>query len=128
MLRKEAEAVREELEDKQKLLRGEQSDYRGQLEHLLECFNDHVELFHNESAPTVHSDIHTPNPSQGSLMGGTMGTPVKLTNPPSLPLFPGQTLHPKMKLTISNGYSKLGGTEFSYIRGSAIRNHLIGNR
>ena len=42
MLRKEAEAKREELEDKQKLLRGEQNDYRGQLENLLEHFNEQV--------------------------------------------------------------------------------------
>ena len=76
ILRKEAEAKREELEDKQKLLRGEQNDYRGQLEDLLKCFNEQVtkvELLQNESAPTVCLDIHTPNPSQGTLVGGTMG-------------------------------------------------------
>ena len=39
MLRKEAEATREELEDEQKILRGEQNDYREQLENLLEHFN-----------------------------------------------------------------------------------------
>ena len=39
MLGKEAEAKREDLEDKEKLLRGEQNDYRGQLENFLEHFN-----------------------------------------------------------------------------------------
>ena len=76
MLRKEAEAEREELEDKQNLLRGEQNNYRGQLEDLLEQFNEQmakVELLWNESAPTVCLDVHTPNPSQGTLVGGTMG-------------------------------------------------------
>ena len=42
MLRKEAEAEREELEDKQKLLRREQNDYGGQLENLLEHFSQQV--------------------------------------------------------------------------------------
>ena len=46
-----------------------------------------VELLQNESAPTVLLDIHTPNPFQGTLVGGTMGTPVKLINLSSLPLF-----------------------------------------
>ena len=57
--------------DKQKLLRGEQNDYRGQLENLLEWFNEQVakvELLLKESTPTVHLDIHTPNPSQGILV------------------------------------------------------------
>ena len=40
MLQKEAEAKREELEDKQKLPNREQSDYRGQLENLVEFFNE----------------------------------------------------------------------------------------
>ena len=98
MFRKEAEAKTEELEDKQKLLTGEQNDYRGQLENLFECFNDQVakvELLQNESAPSVHSDIQTPKPSQGTLVGGTMGTPIKLINPPSLPLFSGADPTPK---------------------------------
>ena len=57
MLRKKAEAKREELEDKQKLLRGVQNDYRGELENLLEHFNEQVakvELPWNESALSVH--------------------------------------------------------------------------
>ena len=98
MLRKEAEAKREELEDKQKLLIGEQNDYRGQLENLLEQFNEQVakaELLQNETAPTVCSDIHTPNPSQGTLVGGTIGIPVKLINLPNLPLFSGADPTPK---------------------------------
>ena len=79
MLRKEAKAKRDELEDKQNLLRGEQNDYRGQLDVLLEHFNEQVakvELLWNEYTPTVHLDVHTPNPSQGTIVGGTMGTPV----------------------------------------------------
>ena len=44
MLGKEAEAKREELEDKQKLIRGEEKDYRGQLENLLEHFNEQVAM------------------------------------------------------------------------------------
>ena len=98
MLRKETEAKREELEDKQKLLRGEQNDYRGHLEDLLEHFNEQVaevELLWNESTSTVHLDIHTGNPSQGTLVGGTMGTPVKLINLPSLPSFSGADPTPK---------------------------------
>ena len=98
MLRKEAEAKREELEDDQKLLRGEQDDYRGQLENLLEHFNEqaaNVELLWKESAPSVCSDIQTPNQSDGSLVGGTMGTPIKLINPSSLPLFSGADPTPK---------------------------------
>ena len=46
----------------------------------MEHFNDQVakvELLQNESAPTVPSDIHTRNLSQGTLVGGTMGTPIK---------------------------------------------------
>ena len=31
---------REEWEDEQKILRGEQNDYSGQLENLLECFHE----------------------------------------------------------------------------------------
>ena len=92
MLRKEAEPKREELEDEQKILRGEQNDYKGQLENLLEHFNEQVakvELLQRESAPSVCSDIQTPNQAQGTLVGGTMGTPIKLINPPSLPLFSG---------------------------------------
>ena len=42
MFRKEAEAKREEFEDEQKILRGEQNDYMGQLENLLEHFNEQV--------------------------------------------------------------------------------------
>ena len=98
MLRKEAEAKIEELEDKQNLLRGKQNNYRGQLVDLLELFNEQVatvKLLQNESAPTVCPDIHTPNPSQGTLVGGTMGTPVKLINLPSLPLFSGADPTPK---------------------------------
>ena len=90
MFRKEAEAKKDKLEDKQKFLRGEKNDYTGQLEELLECFNEQVakvKLLQNESTPSVHSDIHTPNWSQGTLVRGTMGTPVKLINLPRLPLF-----------------------------------------
>ena len=54
-----------------------------------------VKLLQNESTHTVHPDIHTPNPSQGTLVGGTMGTPVKLINLPSLPLFSGVDPTPK---------------------------------
>ena len=54
-----------------------------------------VGLLQNESAPTVHLDIHTPNLCQGTLVGGTMGTPIKLINPPSLPLFSGADPTPK---------------------------------
>ena len=59
ILRKEAEAKREELEDEQEILRGEQNDYRGQLENLLECFNEQVakvKLPQRELAPSVCSD------------------------------------------------------------------------
>ena len=89
-----------QLEDKQKLLRGEQNDYRGQLENLLDHFNEQVakvKLLWNESIPTVHYDIHTPNLSQGTLVGGTMGTPIKLINLSSLPLFSGADPTPKDK-------------------------------
>ena len=48
-----------------------------------------VKLLWNEFAPTVSSDIHTQNPSQGTLVGRTMRIPIKLINPPSLPLFSG---------------------------------------
>ena len=54
-----------------------------------------VELLWNESTPTVHPDIHTPYLSQGILVGGTMGTPVKLINLASLPLFSGADPTPK---------------------------------
>ena len=54
-----------------------------------------VKLLWNESAPSVHSNIQTPNLSQGTLVGGTMGTPIKLINPPSLPLFSGADHTPK---------------------------------
>ena len=43
-----------------------------------------VKLLQRELAPGVHSDIQTPNQSQGTLVGGTMGTPIKMINPPSL--------------------------------------------
>ena len=72
MLRKEAEAKREELEDEQKILRGEQNDYRGQLESLLKCFKEElakVKLLQRELAPSVHLDIQTLNQSQGTLEG-----------------------------------------------------------
>ena len=72
MLSKESEVKREELEDKQNLLRGEQNAYRCQLEDLLEQFNEqvtNVELLWNESAAMVHLDIHTPNLSQGTCGG-----------------------------------------------------------
>ena len=54
-----------------------------------------VKLLQNESALSVCSDIHTPNPSQGTLVAGTMATPIKLFNPPSLPLFSGADPTPK---------------------------------
>ena len=75
-----------------------------------------VKFLWNESTPTVHLDIHAPNPSQGTLVGGTMGTPVKLIYLSSLPLSSGEDLDPKMKLTMSSSYYKLGGTEFSLKR------------
>ena len=78
MLRKEAEAKTEELKDEQKILRGEQNDYMGQLENLLKSLNEQVakvELLQRESAPSMCSDIQMPNQSQGTLVGGTMGTP-----------------------------------------------------
>ena len=98
MLREEAEAKREELEDEQKILRGEQNDYRGQLESSLEHFNEQVakvKLLQRESASSVLSDIQTPNQSQGTLVRGTVGSPIKLINQPSIPLFSGVDPTPK---------------------------------
>ena len=54
-----------------------------------------VKLLQNQSAPSVCSDIQTPNLSQGTLVGGTMGTTIKLINPPGLPLFSGVDPTPK---------------------------------
>ena len=54
-----------------------------------------VESLLNESVPSVHSDIQTPNLSQGILVGETMVTSMKLINPPSLPLFLGADPTPK---------------------------------
>ena len=54
-----------------------------------------VKLLQNESAPTVCLDIHTPSQSQGTLVGGTMGTPVKLIYLPSFLLFSGADPTPK---------------------------------
>ena len=72
ILWKEADTKREALEDKQNLLKGEQNNYRGQLEGLLEQFSEQVakvELLLNESAPTVNPDTQTPNLPQGTLVG-----------------------------------------------------------
>ena len=54
-----------------------------------------VKLLWNESTLMVHLDMHTPNLSKGTLVGETMGTPVKLVNLPSLPLFSGPDPTPK---------------------------------
>ena len=65
---------------------------------MLEHFNEQVakvKLLQRESAPSVHSDIQTPNQSQGTLVGGNMGTPIRLINPPSLPLFSGADPTPR---------------------------------
>ena len=65
---------------------------------MLEHFNEQVakvELLQRESAPSVYSEIQMPNQSQRTLVGGTMGTPIKLINPPSLPLFSGADPTPK---------------------------------
>ena len=56
-----------------------------------------VKLLWNESAPTVCPDIYTPNSSKGTLVGETIGTPDKLINPPSLPLFSGADPTPKVE-------------------------------
>ena len=64
----------------------------------MEQFNEQVakvKLLWNESAPTACLDIHTANPSQGTLVGGTIGTPVKLITLPSLPLFMGADPTPR---------------------------------
>ena len=72
-----------------------------------------AKLLWNESAPTVHLDIHTLNPSQGTLVGGTIGTPVKLINLPSLPLFSGADPTPKDEANYGQWLFQARGTEFS---------------
>ena len=57
----------------------------------------------------VHPDIHTPNPSQGILVGGTMGTPVKLINLPRLPLFSGADPTPKDEANYEQWLLQAGG-------------------
>ena len=54
-----------------------------------------VELLQNESTLMACPEIHTPNLSQGTLVGGTLETPIKLVNLPSLPLFCGADPTPK---------------------------------
>ena len=46
-----------------------------------------VEELQKELVPSVPSSIQTPNQSQGTLVTGIVGSPIKLINPPSLPLF-----------------------------------------
>ena len=61
------EAKRGELEE-QKIFRGEQNDYRGQLENLLQHFNEQVskvEALQKELVLHVHPCIQTPDISQG---------------------------------------------------------------
>ena len=97
MLRKDTEAKSGGLEEEQKTLRGEQDDYRGQLENLLEHFNEQVakvKALQKELVPSVHLSIQTPNQSQGTLVRGTVGSPIKLIKPPSLPHSQEQT-HPQ---------------------------------
>ena len=70
----------------------------GQLESLLEHFDKKVakvEALQRVSVLSVCSDIQTPNQYQGTLVRGTSGHPVKLINPPSLPLFSGVDPTPK---------------------------------
>ena len=84
------EVKREDLEAEQKVLREEQNNYKGQLENLLEHFNKQVakvEVLQKEFVPSVHSSIQTPNQSQGTLVRGTVGSPMKLIKRPSPPLF-----------------------------------------
>ena len=78
MLTKEAVAKSEELKDEQKFLRGEQNDYRRQLENLFEHFNEQVakvELLQRELALSMCSDIQMTNQYQGILVRGTMVLP-----------------------------------------------------
>ena len=78
MLRKEAEAKREELKDQQKILRGEQNDYRGQTENLLEHFNEQVakvKQLQIESAPSVHSRHSNAKSISGDLGRRNHGNP-----------------------------------------------------
>ena len=75
-----------------------QNDYRGQLENLLEHFNEQVakvKLLQRELAPSVCSDIQTSKSISRDLSRRDHGTPIKLINPPSLPLFSGADPTPK---------------------------------
>ena len=127
MLRKEAEAKREELEDEQKILRGEQNDYKGQLENLLEHFNKQVvdvKLLQREFAPSVHSDIQTLNQSQGTLVGGTMRTRIKLINPLNLPLFSGADATPKDEANYEQWLFQARGVLNSHME-EAVQSRII---
>ena len=127
MLRKEAEAKRQQLEDEHKILRGEQNEYKGQLESSLEHFNEQVakvKLLQRESAPSVLSDIQTPNQSQGTLVGGTMETPIKLINPPSLPLFSGADPTPKDEVNYEQWLFQARGTLNSHTE-EAVQSEML---
>ena len=61
---------------------------------MLDHFNEQVakvRALKKESVLSVCLSIQTPNQSQGTLVRGTAGSPIKLINPPSLPCSQEQT-------------------------------------
>ena len=114
-----------------KSLGEEQNDYRGQLKSLLEHFNkqvDKVKLLQRESILSMYSAIQTPNQSEGTLVRGTVGSPIKLINPPSLPLFSGVDPTPKDEVNYEQWLFQAVGIEIPHKRGSMIRDHKLCKR